>query len=78
MGCFGIAEVARRVGVHAGTLRNWEHQGRIGPVARDYRGRRIFGAEDIEAIRLIAGKAKQGVSRETPPRRGARGKRDRG
>lgn len=45
-----ISEAATIVGVHPNTLKNLESRGVIHP-GRDCNGRRLYRAEDIEAIR---------------------------
>jgi len=47
-----IDEVARLVGIHPGSLRRLDLQGKLGfQVQRDPKGDRIFTLEDVEAIR---------------------------
>jgi hypothetical protein len=47
---FPIGEVAQACGIHVQTVRRWEREGII-PRATRRRGRRLYRAEDISAIR---------------------------
>ena len=47
-------EAAERIGVSKNTLLRWFREGRVGDVARDRNGWRIFGAEDIARIKDYA------------------------
>lgn len=46
-------QVAKRLGVTAGTLRLWERRGLISPIPRDPRGWRIWSARNVDACRRL-------------------------
>ncbi|HET8628110.1 MAG TPA: GAF domain-containing protein [Thermomicrobiales bacterium] len=50
-GC-GIGDASRATGVSPQTIRAWQRGGRL-PLRRDERGRRVFGADDLDAIRRL-------------------------
>lgn len=50
---YSIVEVAKEIGIHTNTLKNWERKGLITP-GRDRNGWRVFGEEDIKKIKAIA------------------------
>ncbi len=43
----GVADTARRLGVHEATLRRWERQGKLRPVGRVH-GARVYLRSQIE------------------------------
>lgn len=45
-----INEVAEKLGVHQGTIRNWERRGKIEPPQRDWINRRVFTEKDLEKL----------------------------
>jgi DNA-binding transcriptional MerR regulator len=45
-----IKQVAAQLGVHPGTLRNWERAGLIAPATRR-RGLRVYSVNDVEDIK---------------------------
>jgi len=47
---YTITEVARRVGVHADTLRRWVRTGRIPEPRRDRNDWRVFSESEIQQI----------------------------
>jgi DNA-binding transcriptional MerR regulator len=49
---FSIGELARRLGVTAATLRNWEQAGILTPDREPISGRRIYGANDLRDAEL--------------------------
>ena len=51
---YHISEAAERIGVHPVTLKRWFRDGKVGEVARDRKGWRIFRGEDIERIKEYA------------------------
>lgn len=48
---YNIGEVARELGVHQGSLRRAEREGRLPPHVRRVNGRRLYTREDVEALR---------------------------
>ncbi|AZM51639.1 MerR family transcriptional regulator [Streptomyces sp. WAC 01529] len=49
---FSIGELARRLGVTAATLRNWEQAGILTPRREPVSGRRTYGAHDVRDAEL--------------------------
>ncbi len=49
MELLGMSEAARRLRVHYYTLRRWCLAGKVQPI-RDSAGKRLFRAEDIDAL----------------------------
>lgn len=49
---FSIGELARRLGVTAATLRNWEQAGILTPRREPISGRRTYGADDLRDAEL--------------------------
>ena len=47
---FFISQAAKEVGIHANTLRRWDHKGFLSP-ERDYLGRRVYTLKDLDRIR---------------------------
>ena len=48
---FYISKAAKAIGVSAATLKRWFRNGKVGDVARDRNGYRIFETHDIERLR---------------------------
>ena len=48
-----IGEIARLAGLGAGTVRNYEQQSLLKPVARSEAGHRLYGAEEVTRLRFV-------------------------
>jgi excisionase family DNA binding protein len=56
-----IQEVAERLGVHQGTIRNWERKGLIESPKRDRINRRVFTEKDLKKLfKFIEGEPSEG------------------
>ena len=55
---FTIAEVAKRVGVHADTLRRWVKTGKIPEPSRDRNDWRVFTEEEVQYVERFASATK--------------------
>lgn len=54
-----IQEIAEKLGVHQGTIRNWERKGMINP-KRDWVNRRVFTEEDLKKLlEMVHGKSEK-------------------
>ncbi|RKX25615.1 MAG: hypothetical protein DRP46_11750 [Candidatus Zixiibacteriota bacterium] len=51
---YTIAEVAKRVGVHADTLRRWVKTGKIPEPSRDRNDWRVFTEEEVQDVERFA------------------------
>ena len=49
-----ISEAAKAVGVSPATLKRWFRSAKVGDVARDRNGYRVFEPDDIERLRAYA------------------------
>jgi DNA-binding transcriptional MerR regulator len=49
-----ISDAAERIGVSPATLKRWFRAEKVGEVARDRNGYRVFEPDDIERIRAYA------------------------
>ncbi len=58
---FTIAEVAKRVGIHADTLRRWVKTGKIPEPSRDRNDWRVFTEDEIQEIIRFANVTKPSV-----------------
>ena len=50
------SEVAKKIGVTAGTLRVWERRRLIGPIKKDARGWRTWSEKDLAACLALLNK----------------------
>ena len=49
-----ISEAAKAIGVSAATLKRWFRSAKVGDVARDRNGYRVFEPEDVKRLRAYA------------------------
>lgn len=57
----GIGEVARRTGVGVSTLRAWETRYHLPVPRRTEGGHRLYAADDVETIRWVAARTREGM-----------------
>lgn len=63
----GIAEVARMLGLHPGSLRRAEREGRVPRARREaVSGTRVYSHEDVEALRVRLAWSRSGSLRARP------------
>jgi predicted site-specific integrase-resolvase len=49
-----ISDAAKAIGVSPATLKRWFRSAKVGDVARDRNGYRVFESDDIERLRAYA------------------------
>ena len=59
---YSIGAVARMVGVPPATLRTWEERYRIVEPVRSEGGHRLYSRLDVERLRFVAGRVREGIS----------------
>lgn len=59
---YSIGAVARMVGVPPATLRTWEERYRIVEPVRSEGGHRLYSRMDVERLRFVAGRVREGIS----------------
>ncbi|HET7309551.1 MAG TPA: MerR family transcriptional regulator [Actinomycetota bacterium] len=59
---YSIGAVARMVGVPPATLRTWEERYRIVEPARSEGGHRLYSRMDVERLRFVADRVREGIS----------------
>ena len=48
-----ISQAAAELGLSAETLKRWEKQGRVREAARDSKGWRVYGEDDVRLLRGV-------------------------
>jgi DNA-binding transcriptional MerR regulator len=62
VGTYSIGAVARMVGVAPATLRTWEERYAIVRPARSAGGHRLYSRNDVERLRFVADRVREGLS----------------